>query len=386
MASFLRRKSSAAASGNLGVSWGQVNSPAVPFYGNIKEGMAGGKMVFLQGFCSPESQGFLFVLRCIRNKMEASGSDEDDALTPLEFEVNFSEESVIRRNGGGGQSQTEENHGAFPFNLGQIFFLTVMATENLFKISVNGEFFCDFPNIQEDLEEINFCEVSGDLYIISIDARGGVPPSYGLPMAPPLYSLLVNSFIKPEVPFTAKIPLGLYPGRMIMINGMPTTTKKGPPKSFEINLKCSSGSDVALYIKPHLEEQDVVVNAKIGRDWQHAKKRVFDGGHQDLRTEVLNKVATTASNPASVDRRGSMIPSGITTVRRGSTPMANEDPNYPFKLDKEFSLVVFCEPDGFKVGINGHHFVSYSHRLRPLSRVDTLTIDGDVNVFVIRFQ
>jgi len=383
MASFLRRKSSAAASGNLGVTWGQVNSPAVPFYGNIKEGMAGGKMVFLQGFCSPESQGFLFVLRCIRNKMEASGSDEEDSLTPLEFEVNFNEGVVTRRNGGAGQNQTEENHGAFPFNLGQIFFLTVMATENLFKISVNGEFFCDFPNIQEDLAEINFCEVSGDLYIVSIDARGGVPPSYGLPMAPPLYSLLVNSFIKPEVPFMARIPLGLYPGRMIMINGMPTTTKKGPPKSFEINLKCSSGSDVALYIKPHLEEQDVVVNAKIGRDWQHAKKRVFDGGHQDLRTEVLQK---SANGVANADRRGSMVPSGITTVRRGSTPMANEDPNYPFKLDKEFSLVVFCEPDGFKVGINGHHFVSYSHRLRPLSRVDTLTIDGDVSIFVIRFQ
>jgi len=374
MASFLRRKSSAAASGNLGVTWGQVNSPAVPFYGNIKEGMAGGKMVFLQGFCSPESQGFLFVLRCIRNKMEASGSDEEDSLTALEFEVNFNEGVVTRRNAGAGQNQTEENHGAFPFNLGQIFFLTVMATENLFKISVNGEFFCDFPNIQEDLAEINFCEVSGDLYIVSIDARGGVPPSYGLPMAPPLYSLLVNSFIKPEVPFMARIPLGLYPGRMIMINGMPTTTKKGPPKSFEINLKCSSGSDVALYIKPHLEEQDVVVNAKIGRDWQHAKKRVFDGGHQ------------AANGVSNADRRGSMVPSGITTVRRGSTPMANEDPNYPFKLDKEFSLVVFCEPDGFKVGINGHHFVSYSHRLRPLSRVDTLTIDGDVSIFVIRFQ
>jgi len=377
MASFLRRKSSAAASGNLGVSWGQVNSPAVPFYGNIKEGMAGGKMVFLQGFCSPESQGFLFVLRCIRNKMEASGSDEEDSLMPLEFEVNFNEGLVTRRNGGGGQNQTEETHGAFPFNLGQIFFLTVMATENLFKISINGEFFCDFPNIQEDLEEINFCEVTGDLYIISIDARGGVPPSYGLPMAPPLYSLLVNSFIKPEVPFIAKIPLGLYPGRMIMINGMPTTTKRGPPKSFEINLKCSSGSDVALYIKPHLEEQDVVVNAKVGRDWQHAKKRVFDGGQQ----------AANAANTNSADRRGSMIPSGITTVRRGSSSTAkDEDPNYPFKLDKEFSLVIFCEPDGFKVGINGHHFVSYSHRLRPLSRVDTLTIDGDVSVFVIRFQ
>jgi len=161
-------------------------------------------------------------------------------------------------------------------------------------------------------------------------------------MAPPLYSLLVNSFIKPEVPFTAKIPLGLYPGRMIMINGMPTTTKKGPPKSFEINLKCSSGSDVALYIKAHLEDQDVVVNAKIGRDWKHAKKRVFDGGQQ-----VAN-----AATGANADRRGSMIPSGMTTARRGSTPMANEDPNYPFKLDKEFSLVVFCEPDGFKVGIN----------------------------------
>jgi len=377
MASFLRRKSSAAASGNLGVSWGQVNSPAVPFYGNIKEGMAGGKMVFLQGFCSPESQGFLFVLRCIRNKMEASGSDEEDSLMPLEFEVNFNEGLVTRRNSGGGQNQTEETHGAFPFNLGQIFFLTVMATENLFKISINGEFFCDFPNMQEDLEEINFCEVTGDLYIISIDARGGVPPSYGLPMAPPLYSLLVNSFIKPEVPFIAKIPLGLYPGRMIMINGMPTTTKRGPPKSFEINLKCSSGSDVALYIKPHLEEQDVVVNAKVGRDWQHAKKRVFDGGQQ----------AANAANTNSADRRGSMIPSGITTVRRGSSSTAkDEDPNYPFKLDKEFSLVIFCEPDGFKVGINGHHFVSYSHRLRPLSRVDTLTIDGDVSVFVIRFQ
>ena len=72
--------------------------------------------------------------------------------------------------------------------------------------------------------------MSGDLYIVSIDARGGVPPSYGLPMAPPLYSLLTNAFIKPEVPFVARIPLGLYPGRMIMINGMPTTTKKGPPK------------------------------------------------------------------------------------------------------------------------------------------------------------
>ena len=47
---------------------------AVPFHGNIKEGMAGGKMVFLQGFCSPESQGFLFALRCIRNTMEAAGA------------------------------------------------------------------------------------------------------------------------------------------------------------------------------------------------------------------------------------------------------------------------------------------------------------------------
>merc|ERR1711990_492381 len=264
----------------------------------------------------------------------------------------------------------------FPFNLGQIFYLTVMATENLFKISINGEFFCDFPNIQPELAEINFCEVSGDLYIVSIDARGGVPPSYGLPMAPPLYSLLTNAFIKPEVPFVARIPLGLYPGRMIMINGMPTTTKKGPPKSFEIHLKCSSGSDVALYIKPHLEDQDVVVNAKIGGHWQHAKKRVFDGGQQH-----------NAGAQANADRRGSMIPSGVTTLRRGSTPSAaNEDPNYPFKLDKEFSLVVFCEPDGFKIGINGHHFVSYSHRLRPLSRVDNVTIDGDVNIYVIRFQ
>jgi len=375
MASFLRRKSSAAASGNLGVTWGQVDTPAVPFYGNIKDGMAGGKMLFLHGFCSPEADGFLVGLKCVQANADGAAS-ASQSMVPLEILVNFKDGLVTRRNLQTGNDDVTETHGLMPFNLGQIFYLTIMATESLFKVSVNGEFFCDFPNAQQELSKINFCEVDGDIYIVSIDARGGVPPSYGLPMVPPLYSLLVNSFFKPDVPFAARIPLGLYPGRMIMISGMPVETKKGPPKSLEINFKCSSGSDVALYIKPHLEEQDVVVNAKIAGHWQHAKKRVFDSGAH-----------ANVSVQAKEDRRGSMIPSGITTVRRGSTPQAgNDDPNYPFKIDREFSLVVYCEPDGFKIGINGIHFVSYSHRLRPLSRIDTLNVDGDLRIHAIRFQ
>ncbi len=36
--------------------------------------------------------------------------------------------------------------------------------------------------------------------------------------------------------------------------------------------------------------------------------------------------------------------------------------------------------------VNGHHYIEYKHRIKDLSRINTIAIDGKCTIYSIRFE
>uniref|UniRef100_A0A8C8RLT7 Galectin n=1 Tax=Pelusios castaneus TaxID=367368 RepID=A0A8C8RLT7_9SAUR len=141
-------------------------------------------------------------------------------------------------------------------------------------------------------------------------------------------------YVKPSVPFTGPIYGGLHDGMMVAISGTVLHTCD----RFHINFQCGFSqtprSDIALHFNPRFE----------------------DGGYV-----VCN------------------------TFERQSWGTEERKQEMPFLKGHSFEIQVFVKHDSFLVTVNGCHFVEYKHRI-PLSRVDTITVSGGVEVAIISFQ
>ncbi|XP_045179349.2 galectin-5-like isoform X6 [Mercenaria mercenaria] len=60
-------------------------------------------------------------------------------------------------------------------------------------------------------------------------------------------------------------------------------------------------------------------------------------------------------------------------------------PSFPFRRGTEFQMIILVENRCFKIAVNDKHFTEFNHRVEP-GRIDTLRIEGDVNVTKVRFQ
>ncbi|KAL0852700.1 hypothetical protein ABMA27_012535 [Loxostege sticticalis] len=144
-------------------------------------------------------------------------------------------------------------------------------------------------------------------------------------MAAPIYN--------PVVPCVYPLPGGMYPGRMIRIQG------NVPPgaQRFAINLQCGPNTDprddIALHLNFRFVEMCVVRNHLSSMDWGMEET---DGG----------------------------IP-----IRRGEA----------------FEALLLCEPQSIKVALNGIHFCEFLHRT-PFQRISHITVDGDVHIQFIGFE
>ncbi|XP_041053761.1 galectin-9C-like isoform X2 [Carcharodon carcharias] len=136
----------------------------------------------------------------------------------------------------------------------------------------------------------------------------------------------------PVIPYTGPIPGGLQDGKMIMIKGrvLPDC------KRFHVNLQCGSmtqNCDVAFHFNPRYEGSGYVVcNTFENQDW------------------------------ASEERKFEM------PIQKGET----------------FQLLILVQADCYKVAVNDKHFLEFIHRI-PFSRVDTIAIDGQVEVISLSF-
>lgn len=141
----------------------------------------------------------------------------------------------------------------------------------------------------------------------------------------------------PSVPVIAPISGGISPGKMIFISGVIDPNAE----RFTVNLMCGpyDGSDIALHCDVRLRmcgNTDVFVrNSFLGGGW---------GGEE------------------------------------------RQCPDFPFTPNGSFEMIILAEKDKFKIAVNNKHLLEYSHRLRPLKKIDTLQITGDVKINQIRFQ
>ncbi|XP_028161027.1 galectin-4-like isoform X1 [Ostrinia furnacalis] len=144
-------------------------------------------------------------------------------------------------------------------------------------------------------------------------------------MAAPIYN--------PVIPCLYPLPGGMYPGRMIRVQG------NVPPgaQRFAINLQCGPNTDprddIALHLNFRFVEMCVVRNHLSSMEWGVEET---DGG----------------------------IP-----IRRG----------------EPFEALLLCEPQSIKVALNGIHFCEFLHRT-PFQRITHITVDGDVAVQFIGFE
>ncbi|XP_053383065.1 galectin-9-like isoform X3 [Mercenaria mercenaria] len=61
-------------------------------------------------------------------------------------------------------------------------------------------------------------------------------------------------------------------------------------------------------------------------------------------------------------------------------------PFFPFYQSVPFSIIILFQPSCFKVAVNNNHFLEFSHRFQPMGHINTLRIDGDVQLSQVVIQ
>ncbi|KAK3531652.1 hypothetical protein QTP70_025967 [Hemibagrus guttatus] len=140
-------------------------------------------------------------------------------------------------------------------------------------------------------------------------------------------------FYNPTIPFTGSIQGGLKDGKSIIVCGrvLPGANR------FHVNLQCGSrpNANIALHFNPRYDASSgyTVINTKHNNAW------------------------------ASEDR-----------VYQALFPMGNP-----------FNLQILVTSQSYKISVNGIHVKDYMHRI-PFNMVDTIVVDGMVEVNTISFQ
>jgi len=135
----------------------------------------------------------------------------------------------------------------------------------------------------------------------------------------------------PAVPFSFPVTNGLVAGRMIKINGQvhPNANK------FSVNLQNGPGNhypnDIAFHFNPRYEGSPYVVK---------------------------------------------------NSRRHGAWQSEEREHSCPFQRGAPFEMLLLCDPNEFKVAVNGQHFTSFRHR-NGLHDGNHVSVDGDVTVHSI---
>ncbi|KAG7321851.1 hypothetical protein KOW79_014709 [Hemibagrus wyckioides] len=140
-------------------------------------------------------------------------------------------------------------------------------------------------------------------------------------------------FYNPRIPFTGSIQGGLRDGKSIIVCGrvLPGANR------FHVNLQCGSrpNANIALHVNPRYDASSgyIVTNTKQNNSW----------GAEDRIYQAL------------------------------------------FPVGNPFNLQILVTSQSYKISVNGIHVKDYMHRI-PFNMVDTIVVDGMVEVNTINFQ
>ncbi|XP_006778602.1 PREDICTED: galectin-related protein [Myotis davidii] len=131
------------------------------------------------------------------------------------------------------------------------------------------------------------------------------------------------------VPFCGHIKGGMRPGKKVLVMGIVDLN----PESFAISLTCGDSedppADVAIELKAVFTDRQLLRNSCISGE-------------------------------------------------RGEEQSAI--PYFPFIPDQPFRVEILCEHPRFRVFVDGHQLFDFYHRVQTLSAIDTIKINGDLQI------
>nr|XP_034363069.1 galectin-9 isoform X1 [Arvicanthis niloticus] len=337
-------------------------SPVIPFTGIIQGGLQEGLQITLQGTVQD------FPDRIVVNFQ--TGQDENDI--PFHFNPRFEEGGYVvcntRKNG---QWGPEERKMQMPFQKGMPFELCFLVQSSDFKVMVNNKVFTMYSH-RVPYHLVDTIAVSGSLkltYITFQNSAAPVQPVFStvqffqpvkFPRTPKghkhqaqnfrpahqphvaqtiihtIHSVPGQMFSTPgfppkacptkayTIPYLTTIPNGLYPSKCIIISG------RVLPDAQRFSIDLCSGCNIAFHLNPRFDEEAVVRNTRINSSW----------------------------GPEERSLPGRM----------------------PFSRGQSFSMQILCECHCFKVAVDGQHMCEYDHRLKNLSAINRLRVEGDIQL------
>ncbi|KAM5253416.1 galectin-related protein [Hipposideros larvatus] len=158
--------------------------------------------------------------------------------------------------------------------------------------------------------------------VVKLDG-GHLNNSLGSPVQADVY------FPRLIVPFCGNIKGGMRPGKKVLVMGIVHLN----PESFAISLTCGVSEDPPA---------DVAIELRaVFSDRQLLRNSCISGQRGEEQSTI---------------------------------------PYFPFIPDQPFRVEILCEHQRFRVFVDGHQLFDFYHRIETLSAIDTIKINGDLQI------
>ncbi|XP_004712244.1 galectin-8 isoform X1 [Echinops telfairi] len=340
-----------------------ICNPVIPYVGTIPEQLDPGTLIVIRGHVPSDSDRFQVDLQC-------GSSVKPRADVAFHLNPRFRRSSCIVCNTllnekWGREDITSDT----PFQKEKSFEIVIMVLKEKFQVAVNGKHTLLYVH-RISPEKIDTLGIYGKVNIHSIgfsfssDSQGTQASSMELTpihrehvqrsgisqlpshrVAPRMaYSknkdstvshtltcakILPTNSVSKTLPFVARLNSSMGPERTVVIKGEVNRNAKG----FNVDLVAGKSRDIALHLNPRLNSKAFVRNSFLQDCWGEEERNIT---------------------------------------------------SFPFAPGMYFEMIIYCDVKEFKVAINGVHSLEYKHRFKELSNVDTLEIDGDINLLDVR--
>ncbi|XP_006872065.1 PREDICTED: galectin-8 isoform X1 [Chrysochloris asiatica] len=333
-----------------------IYNPVIPYVGTIPEHLEPGTLIVIRGHVPSDSDRFQVDLQC--GSSVKPRADVAFHLNPRFKRANCIVCNTLTSDKWGREDITYN----MPFQKEKSFEIVIMVLKDKFQVAVNGKHTLLYAH-RISPEKINTLGVYGKVNIHSIgfsfssDLQGPQASSVALTqinrenvqrsgisqlprdrVAPRTVDknkdstcakILPTNCISKTLPFVARLNSSMGPERTVVVKGEVNTNARG----FNVDLVAGKSRDIALHLNPRLNSKAFVRNSFLQDSWGEEERNITC---------------------------------------------------FPFSPGMYFEMIIYCDVKEFKVAINGVHSLEYKHRFKELSNIDTLEIDGDINLLEVR--
>ncbi|CAH1792322.1 unnamed protein product [Owenia fusiformis] len=375
-----------------------IYNPPIPYKSPISAGLSHGKMIFITAYIPQTANRFQVNLEC---------GMHDNADIAFHFNPRFEGlNSVIRNSRVGGGWQQEDRSGPFPFSQNQTFEMIILTQNDCYKVAVNGLHLLEFKH-RLSVQQVNTLTIEGDINVQMIrfqdptpPAGAFQPPSYnpGFPMGtvPPTIGGQPG-YQPPTGAAPGFPPAGVAPGfpPAGAVPGFPPAgSGPGYPPAGGVPPGAPSGATPPPPSGPSFSYTMPYVSTIPGGMYEG--RMIFISGIPNPGCDRFNINLMTGVKESD-DRafhfdarinwgspRNQCVRNSCLSGRWGEEE--KHAPYFPFTPGVNYDICILVTDKGYKVSVNNNHYIEFRHRLKGLTRINTLRIEGSTKLTNIRMQ